>query len=292
MKLSQLQYFQAICKYQNMTHAADVLHISQPSLSASIKALEDEFDVTLFRRLSKGIELTDAGIFLLKHCNEILSLTDSLAEEMRPFRENSQLLRIGVPPMLCNTIFPKLYQDFQQRCPNVEVSVEVAGSSSVLSLLKDGAVDVALISFAPDPEQKNYSGIRIGSIEIVCYMSAHHPLAGRSSVTLEDIRNLPLVAMSKDTYIAQYLDRVFRQMKATPNVIMRINHLRMIESLISGNRAISLLYDNLLELSADIVKKSLSPPHYAEIEVVWIKKERIQPSVKRFLDFIGTYHIC
>lgn len=291
MKLSQLQYFQIICKYQNMTRAADVLYISQPSLSASIKALEDEFGVTLFRRLNKGIELTDAGIFLQKRCNEILSLTDSLTEEMRPFRKNSPQLHIGVPPMLCNTIFPNLYQDFQQRFPNVEISVEVAGSSSVLSLLKDGVIDVALISFTPDPAQRNYGGIRIGSIEIVCYMSAHHLLAGRSFVTLEDIRDLPLVDMSKDTYISQYVEQVFRQMKATPNVIMRINHLRMIESLISGNRAIALLYDNLLELSADIVKKSLCPPHYAGVEVVWIKRERMQPSVEHFLDFISTYHI-
>lgn len=291
MKLSQLQYFQAICKYQNMTHAANALHISQPSLSASVKELEDEFDATLFRRLSKGIELTPAGLFLQKRCNEILRLTDSLAEDMRPFREDKYKLRIGVPPMLCNTVFPKLYQDFQSWYPNVAVSVEEGGTSSLLSLLQEGALDVALISCEPDRERETSDGIRIGSVEIVCYLSVLHPLAGRSRLALEDLRDLPLAVLKRGTYISQFLDRIFKQMQATPNVTMRINHFGMIESLVANNRAVAVLYDNLLPVNFDIVKKSFDPRQYAGVEVVWLKRDRIQPGTKCFLEFVRNYSI-
>ena len=67
MKLLQLKYFQTICKYNNITRASNELHVSQPSLSNVIRDLEEEFDVTLFQRLSKGLSLTEEGKVLLAH---------------------------------------------------------------------------------------------------------------------------------------------------------------------------------------------------------------------------------
>ena len=65
MKLLQLKYFQTICKYNNITRASNELHVSQPSLSNVIRDLEEEFGVTLFQRLSKGLSLTEEGKVLL-----------------------------------------------------------------------------------------------------------------------------------------------------------------------------------------------------------------------------------
>lgn len=70
MRLTQLKYFQAVCRYQNMTRAAAELHVSQPSLSNAIHELEDEFGMVLFRRKSRGIALTEQGGDLLQRSRE------------------------------------------------------------------------------------------------------------------------------------------------------------------------------------------------------------------------------
>ena len=78
MKLKQLEYFQTICKYNNITRAAEELHISQPSLSGVIRELEEEFQVPLFHRLSKGLIPTEQGTVLLEEAALVLGQAQHL----------------------------------------------------------------------------------------------------------------------------------------------------------------------------------------------------------------------
>ena len=145
MKLTQLYYFQTICKYQNITRAATELHISQPSLSNAIKELENEFGVPLFFRLSKGLALTDEGRVLLAETDKLLQQAEHLASSMNALKTAGQTIRLGVPPMLAALIFPQLLQAFHAAYPDVSLQMVENGSLTNRNLVLDGVLD------APSP---------------------------------------------------------------------------------------------------------------------------------------------
>ena len=108
MNLVQLKYFQAVCKYQSVSAAAEYLYISQPTLSSAIKELEREFGVSLFRRHHRGMVLTPEGTELLKHCERLLSHADQVERIMSDFGKRRNVLRLGVPPMIGSLFLPKI----------------------------------------------------------------------------------------------------------------------------------------------------------------------------------------
>ena len=114
MKLTQLKYFQAICKYGNLTRASRELHISQSSLSGIIKELEEEFGVLLFYRLSRGLVLTKEGEFFLQEITGLLDHADQVTEHMRELKDTDQVVTLGVPPMLSVLFFPRLLACFRR----------------------------------------------------------------------------------------------------------------------------------------------------------------------------------
>lgn len=99
MNLSQLKYFYTVCVHGSLSDAAEYLYISQPSLSAAIKALEKEFGVSLFTRRHQGMELTKEGKILFEMCKDILVRTDQLENIMKDLGNERSRLRLGVPPM-------------------------------------------------------------------------------------------------------------------------------------------------------------------------------------------------
>lgn len=100
MTFSQIIYFQAVCKYQNVTLAANALFVSQPTISVAIRELEQEFNVRLFFRKNKQLILTKEGEYFLSQVNEILALRNNLNTNMRQFSDSHPVLRLGLTPIL------------------------------------------------------------------------------------------------------------------------------------------------------------------------------------------------
>lgn len=98
MKLSQLKYFQVVCKHNNLTRAAEELHISQPGLTHVIHELEQEFGLTLFLRQNKGLVLTEEGRKFLEEANLLLQQSDYFISRMKFLGQSNQIIRMGLPP--------------------------------------------------------------------------------------------------------------------------------------------------------------------------------------------------
>lgn len=151
MKLKQLEYFRVICKYSNITRAAEELHVSQPSLSSVIRDLEEEFQVPLFHRLSKGLVPTEQGKVLLEEAKLLLGQAEHLTARMQALVSENPVIRLGTPPMMATLIFPRLLRAFSARHPDIRVEMMEHGSLANRSLLLEGRLDAALISAAATP---------------------------------------------------------------------------------------------------------------------------------------------
>ena len=105
MTIAKLQQFQAVCQFQSVTKAAEYIHISQPSVSATIRELEEEFNINLFRREGKKLVLTAEGSFLLEQADSLLGKFDELSQKMHDLGKNKNLFRLSVPPMSGTAFF-------------------------------------------------------------------------------------------------------------------------------------------------------------------------------------------
>jgi DNA-binding transcriptional LysR family regulator len=146
VQFQQLAYFVAVADTRHFTRAAQELHVSQPSLSQQIRALEQELGSPLFSRARGNIALTDAGQALLPLARRILADADTARQEVL---ELAQLrrgrVRLGATPSLCTGLLPDVLRAFHDRHPGIRLLVEEGGSHDLVRELARGQLDLALV---------------------------------------------------------------------------------------------------------------------------------------------------
>ena len=137
MELRQLEYFQMVSQLNNITRAAERLHVSQPSITKSIKKLESELGVQLFDRNQKKLVLTAEVSVFLSRIDRALSTIDDAILEINDYKQLQKgAIKIGIPPMIGSYLFPKIFSQFQQLYPNLEISILEEGSLAILNRYK------------------------------------------------------------------------------------------------------------------------------------------------------------
>lgn len=181
MEILQIQYFQTIAKYENMSKAAEELHISQPSLSSSLMRLERELGNPLFDRVGRHIELNDYGRYFLPISKKILGL---VAASKLPYRQEKERQRLGIGFQNFNEKVLSLTEKFSIEHP--EVMMQVYGSTLAAPF------DVSSYDFIVGNSPLNlpymFESICIESCENYVVLPKQHPLASNAFVTYEDIK--------------------------------------------------------------------------------------------------------
>lgn len=147
MDLFQLTYFIEVAHKKSFTKASKSLHISQPSISKGIKALEEHWGVQLFDRKGKNVELTETGSYLLPKIEELIKGFTQLNEEMEsPQLLNSGKLSVGVPPMIGSSVIAPFIAHFINTYPKIELEMKEVGSQDVVSAIDDGLIQVGFVA--------------------------------------------------------------------------------------------------------------------------------------------------
>ena len=130
MTLNQFGSFAAVAKDLNLTKASAELRVSQPSLSLQLKQLEDHHGAKLYRRLSKGIEITEAGQLLLRKIMPILDQVAQLERGFKPLQAivTEAMLRTGGTFTTCAVLLPELLARLQQRYPQAKLECRTRSS--------------------------------------------------------------------------------------------------------------------------------------------------------------------
>lgn len=287
MKLLQLRYFQAICKHNNITHASNELHVSQPSLSNVIKDLEDEFGVSLFYRLSKGLILTEEGTILLERATAILNLADSLSAEMKMLSTAKQEITLGLPPMIGSTVFPDILHGLRAAYTNLKLTVVEHGSLKIKSMVIDGKLDAAIIS-GNDPLPSSLDSVYLCTLKILFYTSIESSIAYMTELDIQQLDTTPLVTLKEDSFINYYVKQIFKNNSITPNIVLYTNQLNTIKRLVDNNTASTFLYEGILELTDNIISIPLKENDNIKIRLIWNKNRKQTSHFKKLVNFIKT----
>lgn len=193
MELRVLRYFLTVAREQSFTKAAEQLHITQPTLSRQLAALEEELGTTLFRRGGHNITLTDDGILLKRRALEITNLEDKIFEE---FKGDCELVdgtvTVGCGEFAAVETLAEICRSFKEKYPMVQIAIHTATADTVYEMMNKGVVDIGLFMEPVDTEGMDY--IRLsGSDRWVVGMRPDDPLAANEYITKEDILDKPVI---------------------------------------------------------------------------------------------------
>jgi DNA-binding transcriptional LysR family regulator len=193
MQFQQLAYFVAVADARHFTRAAEQVHVSQPSLSQQIRALEKELGAPLFSRARGNIALTDAGESLLPLARRILADADTARHEVL---ELAQLrrgrVRLGATPSLCTGMLPDVLRTFHDRHPGVQLLIEEGGSHDLVRELARGALDLALIVLPLPTPSPALTTVELFQEDLVVVSSPAGP-APASPIRIPDLEGRPMV---------------------------------------------------------------------------------------------------
>lgn len=154
MEIRVLKYFLTVARKKNVTHAAEELNITQPSLSRQIAQLEDELGVKLFERCKKGLILTEDGLFLRQRAEEIVELADKTKQDFEDRRDLiSGVISIGCTETMAAAVLPELLKGFSLNYPNVKYELFNGNSDGVKERLDKGLTDIGIV-FEPINAEK------------------------------------------------------------------------------------------------------------------------------------------
>jgi DNA-binding transcriptional LysR family regulator len=209
MELRQLEYFVAVAEEANFTRAAERVHISQSGVSAQIRQLEHELGASLLDRsgrTGRTATLTAAGAAALGHARAALAATDALAKAVD---EVNGLVRgrlvVGMVTACTVTPLFDALAAFHRSHPGIEITLIEDTSDLLVERVRGGSLDLALIG-APGAPPPGLDALPIISEPLVAAVPPGHPLAGRTTASLEEVGAHPIVSLPRGTGVRSVFD--------------------------------------------------------------------------------------
>lgn len=259
MDLFQLTYFIEVAHKKSFTKASKSLHISQPSISKGIKALEEHWNVQLFDRKGKNIELTEMGAYLLPKIENLVKNFNQLNEEMEsPQLLNAGKLAIGIPPTVGFFISPFIKQ-FIATYPNIKLELREVGSYDVVSAIDNGLIQAGIVAL-PINTKMPYDFYIFKEENLRVVLWPNHPLSDRQSLSLMDIKDESLVYFPPSFSLNTYTRSFFQQLMVQPKVVCHSSNWEFLVELVSTHLGITLLPDSIC--------KRISPDKAVSIPLV------------------------
>ena len=190
MELRLLKYFLAIANEGNISKAAETLHLTQPTLSRQLVDLENKIGKKLFNR-GRHISLTEEGIILQRRAEEILSLVDKTKNELNQTDELIGNITIGSGVYAASNEIIRNLEEFSQLYPKIKYEIYTNSADTLQEKLEQGLLDFALLQEPIDVI--NYDFLRLKTKDTWgLFMRSDCPLAQKSSITREDLKNRKL----------------------------------------------------------------------------------------------------
>lgn len=287
MTLDQLRYFQAVCKYDGVSRAAEVLNISQPSVSNAIANLEKEFGVELFTRQRKRLLLTEEGRVMSELAEKLLLQTDDTIRTMRELGSNNRILRLGVPPMIGSLVLPILYGEHFKLYPQLKVRIVEDDSSGLKRLLAENQIDMAFLPHT-HPFGGDLRAQPLTELQNVCCVHKAHHFATQKSIRLEELRDEPLVLFKNSFFQTERIMNKFSKLSIIPNVLLDTAQLSTVQNMIASGTAIGFMFAFLLKSSPELVGIPLDPPMTTQVSLVWKKSSHISGDMKNLIAFVKS----
>lgn len=289
MEFRLLEYFLAVAREQNITAAAESLHISQPALSTQLKNMEDELGKQLLIRGVKGsrkVILTEEGMILRKRAEEMLLLMRRTEEEITGSNETiAGNVFIGTGETETVRLFAKVAKKLQQKYPDIRYNISSGNAEHVLEYLDKGIIDFGLLFTEIDAQKYEAVPVPIKDTWGVL-MRRDSPLAEKEVICPEDLWDKPLIVSHQkgdDVYLNQWLQREESEL----HIVATYNLLFNASLLVDEGLGYALCYDKLINTKgSNLCFRPFSPRLEARGFIVWKKYQVFSKAANIFLQYL------
>ncbi len=241
MDIHQLKTFVAVARERSITRASEALHLSQPAVSAHIKAIEDALGLTLFERTPRGMSLTHDGERLLVKAERTLAVHQELMDEAT--RIKGQLtgkLRLGAGSNSNHQAIGRLLTLLSERCPDVEVALKHGTSLDILAGIHNGSLDAGFYNEAGDPDPAlttvEVSQFRIHLVAPPGLVAPSEPLDWRA------LADLPWIYPTSSACCGRSAESLFKAHQIRPKRVISVDRVDLTRTLIAGGIGVGLLH--------------------------------------------------
>ncbi|WP_154974195.1 LysR family transcriptional regulator [Priestia megaterium] len=288
MEIRVLRYFLTVAREVNITKAADVLHVTQPTLSRQLKDLEQELGKKLFIRSSHSIILTDEGMLLRNRAEEIVNMVDKLEAEFSSMEETiGGDVYIGGGETEAMKHIARVAKDVQLRYPNIRYHLYSGNEEDITERLDKGLLDFGILIQPADISKYNYLNIPAKDVWGVV-MRKDSPLALKESIQAADLLNVPLICSRqamKQTFskneFADWFGEDFHKLNIVTTYNLAYNAAIMVEE--GVGYAITL--DKIVNTStnSNLCFRPLQPRLESGLNIVWKKHHVLSAAADAFL---------
>lgn len=291
MNLKDLQYFYDLCQVQSYTDVAKQHKVSQPSISYSIKRLEEAFNCKLIHHdpSHRSFKLTYQGEILLEHTKLILPEISSAHKEIN--RSLAHYSTVGFPPIIMQYLFAALNEekelDFLKKVRPIR-----RGSLELLDLLLKGELDASLLGLI---EPFNHPLLEMRELfqkEIYVVLSKDHPLSTAISLSFEELLEQPFILLDEHFIHLKAFDILNQKYQNKAEIFFKSDDIVIIKELLKKMVGVSLLTDISLTTEDDnLVKIPLVPKDQISFTVyyAYLKSTTLSPEVQDFFNLIKSY---
>lgn len=292
MNLNQLRYFRTLADEKQYTKAASKLFISQPSLSNSMKAFEDEFDSKLFERQGHHVALTEFGkLIYATVCASLDTLDQGIIEANQQLVKQSDTIRVACLPTAFSTTLPIIIKDFKAVTKHTAHFILFSKASiPILDGLQEGKFDIGITS-----SKKGYGNLQFIPFyteDIIVLLNKNHPLAKYKSIELEQLNNQKIITYDPNIPIGETIQEEvithLRSAKINTNQIDEVG----VAGLVAAGEGIGICADTSFLLPFELTKVPLNIPSNTRVVYIAYNPNHHQSKLTTaFLKFISAYNL-
>ena len=289
MNLYHLRYFVTLAHLEHYTKAADVLAITQPSLSHAISSLEEELGVKLFEKNGRNVSLTKYGKTFLADVEETLNRLDSSVNGLQLAGRGEGQIDVAFLRTLGVDFVPKIIRNFltanEGRKINFNLYCDKVLTGDILTGLKEKKYDIGFCSRFDDEPLIEF--IPVAKQDLVVIMPQDHPLTEKAQIHLEDTLPYKQIIFKKRSGLRQIIDQLFRTIGQYPDVAFEIDEDQVAAGFVANGFGISIAPDIPILHSLELeIRPLVSPSWQRNFYMAILKDVYHPPVVEAFKKFV------
>ena len=290
LELRVLKYFLTVAQEGTITRAADILHVTQPTLSRQLKQLEDDLGTALMIRTNSQIALTEAGLLLEQRAKEILELSDRTAHELRHQRSSfGGTVSIGSASVFPSTYVSKIIKKYRDNYPDNEFYLYTSCAENIKERVDKGLSAVALVSEPVESSKYDYV-ILAQEWHWSLFVPKDAPAAQREYISIDELADMPLI-IPKRVLIPPAHDELLAFLYENDIPISGSYNLNTnAQALVKDGLGYALgLYSDACWLSEGITVVPVRPHTPVHCALVWKKGAALNLASQRFIDTVTEH---
>lgn len=246
MDLKNLNTFLQVAESGSFTRAGETLGYSQPTISIQIKQLEQELGILLFDRIGHTVRLTDKGRDVLSYAQRICHMCQEMTMQTSHSAEPRGLVRVAMADSLCSPLIRGGFARFQELHPYISIKITTAGTDEMFRLLDHNEADI-VCTLDNHIYDANYVVASEEKIGVHFVISSGHPLAGRDTVSIDELLTQPFLLTEKGMSYRRLLDEMLARESREIQPVLEIGLAGILCELVENGMGVSLLPDYVTE---------------------------------------------